>query len=276
MTSPQNPMPPEPNQQPQDGSTAQQPPAPQQYSPAPGAAPQAGAVPPGAVPPGAVPPGAAPQQPGYGPDYPPQYQQPYAQQYPAPAAPAAPGGNGLGIAAIILAILVWPVGFILGIVAAVKPRTRTLGIVAIAISLIVGVLSVVGLVAAFRTANDTLTSSKTPVAADTTGATASTPPAAAGIDPACVQVETLMTTSSQDLQSHMDDPNGLAKALGDIIDKLKAAKAQANDPQVAAGLGAIIDDYTELSDDLTNSKVPDSGFLQKLTQDATNLTVACS
>lgn len=247
-------FPTDPNSQPQDpGVTAQQPVAPEGYQ--------------------------APQQ--YGP--PPQTGNEavgYGQGYAPYAVPPTSTGQGLSSAALILAILFWPVGLILSIIAVIKARPKGLAIAALIISVVFGIicaiLLAVGAVALTASSDKTSSAEPAATAVATTPGSSNTPPDLSGADPVCAETENIMATSAQELKSSQNDPKAVAKTLNDIVDKLQAEKDKAVNPAVVSGLDALIADYQELSDDLKNSKAPSSNFLTKLTKDATQLTVACS
>jgi hypothetical protein len=250
---------------------------PAQYNPADstaqapyGAQPQYGAPPQGAAPQyGPAPEYGAPQYgaPGYGaPGY-------GAPGYGGPAQPEK--GNGIGIAAIILAVLFWPVGFILGIVSLFKARTKALGVTAIVLSVVVGTLGVVLTVAALKAADKTVNDSASQAATPPVATQSSSPATIGGLDPSCTNVLNILTTSGQDLQAHQNSPSKVLDDLNIAIKGLNDEQSKATKPEVKTALGALIKDYTELRDDLKGRKAPSSDLTQRITQDATALGTAC-
>ncbi len=259
MTLPNDPM-----SQPHDGATAPRAAAGEGYQP-----PQQWSAP------------TQPEQPhpGYGPGYEPEAPATYdPADQPAYAAVPPPAGNGLGIAALILSILFWPVGLVLGIVAVVKNRGKGLGIAAIIIStlaLFSTVLLIVFALSVDDALNGTGTNASAPKPAATSD-TSATPPAVGGIDPACAGTEQVLLNSQSEIQSSSNDPKALAAALDKVVGQLNEQKAKATAPAVTDSLGKLVDDYTELKDDLVKSKVPADDLLQRLTADVTSLQIACS
>ena len=190
------------------------------------------------------------QQPQYG-QQAPEYgqQQPYGQppQYPASGGPGwqYPGGvpvkqgNGFAVAAIILAILLWPLGLIFSIIGLVKSRSRAgagkvLSIVALVVSIIVGALSITGAV---------LISKST------------------AADPGCISAELeahqVVSKMQSDTQAMTRDKNNstaekadLAKFTGDLqsfVTQLNAAKAEAVHQSVKDRIGKMSSDLNGMA-----------------------------
>lgn len=211
-----------------------------------------------------------PQQ--YGaPQYPPTSQYP-AQQYP-PAAPRK--GNGLGVAAIILAILIPLVGLIFGIVAIFKSRTKALGIIAIVISLAMSALYTVLLIAAFSAASDAVNTAESNIAKPPAVTTTAPVDNGSGVDPVCVPSMAIVVKSGDDIQADQSNPLKVADDLNSTVTQLNEQKAKATDPAVIAALGALIKDYTDLGKALRTGNL-DPNLATAMTQDATALTTACS
>jgi hypothetical protein len=235
------------------------------------------------------------QQPPYTPASQPQYA-PGQAQYGAPQYPSAPQygapqydpnqygppqqqkGNGIGIAAIILAVLLWPVGLILGIVALFKGRTKALGVIAIVVAVIFGVINIIIGVAAFKKASDDLNAANntTTSAPATPASSATTAPPAGGGDPACNTAQAALTKAGHDLQNDATNPSKAIDDLNTAIDEMTQAQNSATNASVKSAIGDLVKDLTSLRDSVKNGKAPSNDSTSKLVDDSAKLGTACA
>jgi hypothetical protein len=165
------------------------------------------------------------------------------QAYPAPVPPQR-GTSGLAIAGFILAFLLWPIGFILSLIAVFKTgkgrsKGRGLAVAGLVVStlIIAGVTTVVVLAA-----NSTVA------------------------DPGCVAGKAAIIDGASNL-----DPNSLKTTA----DALNAAAAKAEHDNVRAALTALATDYTQLRDAMTTGDIP-AGLQDKITADANTIDSLCT
>jgi soluble cytochrome b562 len=207
-------------------------------------------------------PPADPQQPPYPQQAYPQQaypqqaypQQPYGQP-PAPGygypPPTPPKKNGVAIAAIILAILVPAVGFILSIIALVQSGQRgrrALSIVALVISVLLSSAYTYGI---YKVANSNL---------------------ATVVDPGCTTAKSAILDNS----AKVNDAATIKEGLQATITGLNSAIAQAQHGNVKQAATALRDDYTELLNDVNTTTQPTSALQTKLTNDANALDALCT
>ncbi len=197
--------------------------------------------------------GSGPGGPGYGgPGYGgPGYGGPGYEDAPAPQQ----GTNGLAIAGLILAFLMWPIGLILSIVALVQTRRRNqkgrgLAIGGIVVSVLAGVLSIVLIVAAFATVKNI----------DTIA------------DPGCTSGKAAVL-KLDNLPSN-DVPKMKAQLQQAVAD-LNTASAKAKDARVRDAMKTMAGDITQLLQGLDSGNMP-AGMEDKMTRDGSKIDELCT
>jgi hypothetical protein len=170
------------------------------------------------------------------------------------AAAPPPGRNGLSIAGFILAIFLWPIGFILSVIALIQASRRGqkgkgLAIAGILISLILMVGA--GVIVSKFGAN-----------------------AATIADPGCTTGKSAILDNADKLDGA--DVNATKAAFQTTIDQLNAAAGKAKHDNVRNTLKALGDDYSKIYQGALTGTAPDQALQDKLTADADALDKLCT
>jgi hypothetical protein len=202
---------------------------------------------------------ADPQQPSY-PQQPPYPQEPYPQQpYEQPAAPAygymppPPKKNGVAIWAIVLAILLPGIGFILSIIALVRSGQRgrrALSIVALVISVL---LSSAYTFAIYKVATSNI---------------------ATAIDPGCRAAITAVNDNNTRATS--SDAVTAKQGLLATVDGLNSAISQSQHANVKQAVTTLRDDYTGMLNAVSGTAPVPPGLQDKLNTDTDAVNALCA
>jgi uncharacterized protein HemX len=181
---------------------------------------------------------------------------------PEPAEPTAPETssqrNGLAIAGFILAIVAFPVGLVLSLIALVQTfRRNQKGKVLAVLGTVISLAELTVLVVALGFVVGTVSQNASTL-----------------LDPGCTQGKAVILENDQAPET--EDPEVLIQQMDELVAGLDEAAAQAKSDEVRAALLALRDDYAELSEDLSEGTMPEPGYMQRVLEHGNAIDELCT